>query len=195
MAKARRSRLRVGVDVPWVTSWSCEPVLGVGPCGTVEGRLAIRQAERPGYGRPQYSMNHLRRQRASVAAMLCPMCGEPTRAGERWTQIARPVTAAALRARGPTALPSDVTGERVVIDAGAIAPSHLDCLRRSLAECPHLRADPNVQVLAFPRRWVAWPLLVAASAPTPAPHVLARPPAPASVPVVSFLQLCGIPDA
>ena len=37
--------LKVGIDVPWVTSWSGEPVLGIRPCGSVGGRLAIVQAQ------------------------------------------------------------------------------------------------------------------------------------------------------
>ena len=77
----QESRLKVGVDVPWVTSWSDEESLGVRPCPSIGGRLAICQAERPGVGRPQYSMNHLRRQRETVGRMLCPMCGQPTAAG------------------------------------------------------------------------------------------------------------------
>jgi hypothetical protein len=36
---AGKSRLKVGVDVPWVTSWTDEPILGVAPCATVGGQL------------------------------------------------------------------------------------------------------------------------------------------------------------
>ena len=43
---AGKSRLKVGVDVPWVTSWTDEPILGVAPCPTVGGRLAIGQTQR-----------------------------------------------------------------------------------------------------------------------------------------------------
>ncbi len=60
------SSLKVGVDVPWVTSWTGEPSLGVGPCPSVGGALAILQAERPGQGKPLYSQNHAVRQRLSV---------------------------------------------------------------------------------------------------------------------------------
>jgi hypothetical protein len=48
-----QSRLKVGVDVRWVTSWSEEEILGRRPRLTVNGRLAIYQAEHPRFGRPQ----------------------------------------------------------------------------------------------------------------------------------------------
>ena len=191
-----QSRLKVGIDVPWVTSWSEEEILGVRPCPTVNGRLAICQAERAGFGKPQYSKNHLRRQRASVLQMLCPMCGSPTSDDDRWTQIARPVTAGAIRARGlGAALPKELPDDRIVIDAGAISPSHLACVERSLQHCPHLKADPNVRVLRFPKLWTTLPLEVRAT-PQVAIHVLAAPNrAPAAISVVSFIQLCGITDS
>jgi len=190
-----QSRLKVGIDVPWVTSWSEEEILGVRPCPTVNGRLAICQAEHAGYGKPQYSKNHLRRQRASVLQMLCPMCGLATAEDDRWTQIARPVAAGVLRARGlSAALPKDLADERIVIDAGAISPSHLACVERSLQHCPHLKADPNVQVLRFPERWTTLTLEVRATAQAPT-HVLAMPQrAPAVISVASFIQLCGITE-
>jgi hypothetical protein len=97
------SSLKVGADVPWVTSWTGEPSLGAGPCPSVGRALAIRQVENPGMGRPLYSQNHAVRQRLSVRDMRCPMCGQPTPATDRWTQVAHPVTAGRLRAdaRGP----------------------------------------------------------------------------------------------
>ena len=76
------STLVVGSDVPWVTSWSGEQIVGAAPCQTVGGRLALMQASDPGSGKPQYSKNHLVRQRLTVVRMLCPMCGEPTAEGD-----------------------------------------------------------------------------------------------------------------
>ena len=189
-----KSRLRVGVDVPWVTSWSSEAIYGVRPCPTVGGRLAICQQEKAGYGRPQYSKNHLRRQRSSVLDMLCPMCGEPTATGDRWTQVARRVPAGVLRARGlGGALPPDVPDAQIIIDVGAIAPLHLACAERSLEHCPHLRAAPNVQLMSFPERWSVFPLAVEVT-PASAPlHVLAKPaPRRASTAAIGFIQLCGL---
>ena len=38
-----------------------------------------------------------------------------------------------------------------LIDAGAIAPLHKACSARSLRYCPHLTADPHIDVRPFPR--------------------------------------------
>jgi hypothetical protein len=191
---ASRSRLKVGLDVPWVTSWSDEALIGVRPCPSASGQLAVCQAERPGFGRPEYSRNHMSRQRWSVGRMLCPMCGEPTRDGDRWSQTARQVSVGALRAKGLGGLaPADLPDARLVLDAGAIAPLHLVCAQRSMLHCPHLQMHAAPEPIAFPKRWVVLPLMVEAK-PQPA-HVLLAAPAPArSIPVVGFLQLCGLLD-
>jgi hypothetical protein len=192
----KRSRLKVGVDVPWVTSWSEEPLTGVRPCATVGGRLAIGQMEKPGFGRPLYSRNHMRRQRESVLRMLCPMCGEPTADGDRWTQTGKLVAAGVLRAKGlGIAVPADLPDARLVLDAGAIAPLHRSCAERSREECPHLQAHATPELLPFPATWCVAPLMVEAYR-QDQPHFLnpARRPQ-GSVAVVSFLQLCGVtPD-
>ncbi|MDB5447250.1 MAG: hypothetical protein JWQ97_2567 [Phenylobacterium sp.] len=185
------SRLMVGVDVPWVTSWSDEPLLGVRPCSSIAGGLAVCQAERAGHGRPQYSRNHLVRQRRSVAQMLCPMCGEPTPQEDRWSQTARRTSAGALRARGLGALiPPELKDAAVMIDAGAISPLHRACAERSLAQCPHLSAMPEAEIRPFPKAWLVAPLMVEArpegAAPLPGVGL------PAALPVVSFLQLFGV---
>lgn len=187
------SSLKVGVDVPWVTSWTGEPGLGIGPCPSVGGAIAILQADNPGRGKPLYSRNHAVRQRLSVRDMLCPMCGQPTTAGDRWTQVAHPVTAGRLRATGRgDGLPGDLGNDRVLIDAGAIAPLHRVCVDRSLRYCPHLKADPHIDVRRFPGRWIVLPLMARAAA--PARLFLARPGPPRTVPVIGFLQLCGLTD-
>lgn len=186
---SKRSRLKVGVDVPWVTSWSEEAMLGVGPCPTLDGGLAIGQAEKPGFGRPLYSRNHLRRQRDSVRRMLCPMCGRPTAEGDRWTQTGKLVAAGALRAKGLGAtVPADLPDDRLVLDAGAIAPCHRACAERARDHCPHLQAHASPELLAFPATWFVAPLMVAAY---PQAHFL-NPARQRAVPVVSFLQLCGV---
>lgn len=185
------SSLKVGIDVPWVTSWTGEPSLGVGPCPSVGGALAILQADRPGQGKPLYSQNHAVRQRLSVRDMRCPMCGEPTPADDRWTQVAHPVAAGRLRATGRgDRLPADLADDRILIDAGAIAPLHKACVERSLRYCPHLKADPDVDVRRFPDRWVVLPLTTRAEA---APQLFLARPAPAqTATVIGFLQLCGL---
>lgn len=187
----QKSRLAVGVDVPWVTSWSGEPVIGVRPCPTVGGRLALVQGAAAGYGRPRYSQNHLVRQRQTVLGMLCPMCGRPTAADDRWTQVARRTPAGLLRRAGKAAgLPRDIEDRRVLLDAGSIAPLHKACVERSLRHCPHLKADPNVNVMPFPARWTILPLLIEA-----APMVETGAVAGAAVLVITFLQLVGITDS
>ena len=183
------SRLQVGVDVPWVTSWSEEPVGLVGPCPSVDSVMAVGQASRPGQGKPLYSRNHLFRQRRSVREMLCPMCGQPTQAGDRWSQTGRWTTAGALRERGfAQALPAALEDARPLLDAGAIAPLHLACAERALLHCPHLKGLEDRTLKAFPAAWIVVPLTVEARPPTgPAG---ARP-----IAAVSFLQLLGVADA
>ena len=171
------SKLVVGVDVPWVTSWTGEEITSAAPCRTVGGRLALMQASAPGAGKPQYSKNHLVRQRLTVARMLCPMCGEPTQEGDRWTQIAARRCAGQLRARGGQ-VRADIADDRVMIDAGSIAPLHRRCVDRSMKYCPHLRASDDVMVMRFPRAWIVLPLLIKAET---GPGV-----------AVAFLQLCGV---
>lgn len=180
-----KSALAVGVDVPWVTSWTAEEVVGVRPCATVDGRLALGQSQHAGYGKPQYSKNHLVRQRLSVRRMLCPMCGQPTDPDDRWTQVAKRRTAGALRQSGSgDGLPVDVADNRVLLDAGSITPLHRRCVDRSLAHCPHLKHEAEVKVIRFPRRWLVMPLMIAATDDDGR-----------TTPVVSFLQICGVTDA
>ena len=179
------SRLKVGVDVPWVTSWSQEIQGGVGPCPTVDGQPAALQAWKPGVGKPLYSRNHLRRQRDSVRAMLCPMCGEKTQAGDRWSQTGHFVAAGGLRARGfGQALPADLDDDRVLLDAGAIAPLHMACALASLQRCPHLGGLPDHELKAFPPTWIVAPLYVQAK----------RIVSGQAVAAVSFLQLLGVTE-
>ena len=182
MPEVTASRLLVGRDVPWVTSWSQEPQGGVGPCPTVDGQVAALQAWKPGVGRPLYSKNHLRRQRDSVRALLCPMCGEATAQGDRWSQTGRFVAAGALRARGfARALPADLADDQVLLDCGSIAPLHLRCAEASLKRCPHLGAMRDRELKVFPPAWVVVPLYVEAKRPVGAP-----------LSAVSFLQLLGV---
>ena len=187
---ALHPKLKVGVDVPWVTSWSKEPTTGVAPCPSVDGVLAIGQVMRPGEGRPLYSRNHLFRQRKSVREMLCPMCGEPTEAGDRWSQTGRWTTAGALRAKGLSYwVPDRFADDQPLFDAGAIAPLHRACAERALIHCPHLKAMPDRELKAFPGAWLVAALSVEAK-PKPGQSNLPQ----SSVAVVTFLQLIGVPQ-
>ncbi len=183
------SKLKVGVDVPWVSSWSSEKMTAVSRCPSVDGAPAVGQQESPGQGQPLYGRNHLFRQRRSVREMLCPMCGEPTREGDRWSQTARWTTAGAVRAKGLGAwLPAGFADDKALLDVGAIAPLHRACAERSLALCPHLHAMPDQTLTAFPGAWIVIPLTIEAR-PRIASGALPKP-----VAVVSFLQLLGVPD-
>lgn len=181
------SRLKVGVDVPWVTSWSEEAQTGVGRCPSIDGEVAVLQAEKPGAGKPLYSRNHLFRQRRTVRALLCPMCGEPTAEGDRWSQTATRTTAGELRARGfGDWLPADMDDRQPLLNCGAIAPLHRACAEAALARCPHLGGMADRTLKRFPKSWVVIPL-----------YVEAKPPAlrGRGMPAVSFLQLVGVEDA
>jgi len=116
------SSLKVGIDVPWVTSWTAEVMDGVARCESVGGRPAMVQSSHAGYGKPRYSLNHMVRQRLTVARMLCPMCGEPTPVEDRWTLTAKVKAAGCLRTERGLRLPPEVDDDQQVIDAGAIAP-------------------------------------------------------------------------
>ncbi|HEY2750778.1 hypothetical protein [Phenylobacterium sp.] len=184
------SKLTIGLDVPWVASWSTETVTGVGPCPSVDGVLAVGQSEHPGRGEPLYSRNHLFRQRKSVREMRCPMCGEPTRENDRWTQTARWTTAGELRAKGAGPwLPPDMDDDKPLLDAGAVAPMHLTCAERARAECPHLQAMEDHELKAFPGAWIVAALSVEARPGHAVSNVPQRP-----VAAVTFLQLIGVPD-
>jgi hypothetical protein len=87
-------------------------------------------------------------------------------------------------------LPGDIPDDRILIDAGAIAPLHRACVDRSLRYCPHLKADPHIDVRRFPDRWVVLPLMARAAA---VPQLfLARPVPARTAAVIGFLQLCGL---
>lgn len=186
----RASSLRIGVDVPWVTSWSGEAATGVGPCPSVDGVLAVGQAEHPGHGEPLYARNHLFRQRRSVREMLCPMCGKPTPEDDRWSQTARWSRAGEIRAKGLGVwLPAEFPDDRRLLDAGAIAPLHRACAERATRKCPHLKALDRQALIRFPGAWIVVALSVevkARQAPGNAPH--------RSAAAVTFLQLIGVPD-
>ncbi|MDB5462075.1 MAG: hypothetical protein JWP23_464, partial [Phenylobacterium sp.] len=183
-------KLEVGVDVPWVSSWSAEQLTGVAPCPSVDGALAVGQAEHPGEGEPLYARNHLFRQRKSVREMRCPMCGEQTPEGDRWTQTARWTTAGEVRAKGLGVwLPPEFADDRRLLDAGAIAPLHRACAERALALCPHLQGLGDHQLKPFPGAWIVVALTVEAKP----SHALSNVPQRA-VAAVTFLQLIGVPE-
>ncbi|HEY3949533.1 hypothetical protein [Phenylobacterium sp.] len=186
----KTSKLKVGVDVPWVTSWSEEPMTTIGPCPSVDGAIAVNQVENPGKGHPLYSRNHLFRQRKSVREMLCPMCGKPTANGDRWSQTGHWTDAADIRRRNLGVwLPADFKDDRRLFDAGAIAPLHRACAERSRSLCPTLKALPQQDLHAFPDAWLIATINIEAK---PKPGYANLP--QQSVVAITFLQLIGVPD-
>lgn len=186
---AQHPKLKVGVDVPWVTSWSKEPMGAVAPCPSVDGVLAVGQAWAPGEGKPLYSRNHLFRQRKSVREMLCPMCGEPTEAGDRWSQTGRWTTAGTLRAKGLGVwIAAKYPDDQPLFDAGAIAPLHKACAERALLHCPHLKGMADRELKAFPAAWLVAVLSVEAKPKATYGNLPQK-----SVAAVTFLQLIGVP--
>ena len=154
------------------------------PCPSANGMLALQQTENPGQGRPLYSKNHYSRQRRSVREMLCPMCGEPTEAGDRWSQTGRWITARDLRAHGMGAwLPVDMSDDRLLLGLGAVAPLHRACAERSLAHCPHLRGMADKALKPCPSNLIVAPILIPPKMPLREVK-----------PVVSFLWLAGVAD-
>lgn len=177
--------LKIGVDVPWISSWSLEQQTGVSPCPSVDGQLAVGQQSKPGGGEPLHARAHLFRQRKSVREMRCPMCGEQTPDDDRWSQTARPTTARALRAKGlgPT-LPAEMPDDQTLLDCGTIAPMHRACAEAAAGLA--LLADMNQRELRrFPKAWIIVPLWIEARSPKPQAK---------SVAVVSYLQLLGVED-
>ena len=182
--------LKIGVDVPWVVSWSEEPVTTIGPCPSVDGAIAVGQAENPGRGQPQFNRNHLFRQRRTVREMLCPMCGQPTQPGDRVSQTGHWTDAADIRRRTMGVwLPSDFKDDRRLFDAGTIAPMHRACAERARELCPPLKAFPNQDLHAFPGAWLIATINIEAQ---PKPGFSNLPQAP--VVAISFLQIIGVPD-
>ena len=99
----------------------------------------------------------------------------------------------ALR-RAPDLSPT-IEDDRILIDAGLIAPLHRRCSEQASQHCSHLRADLNVVVRPFSTRWTIMPLMIKATLPSPAGHALMRAPnGPATIPVITFLQLCGVAE-
>ena len=190
---AEKSRLAVGIDVPWVTSWSTEKISSIGPCATVGGQMALLQSESAQYGRPVYSRNHFRRQRHSVRQMLCPMCGEPTQSGDRWSQTGKYIAAGLMRARGlRQSIPAEIADKRIVLDGGAIAPGHLACMARSLNLCPHLGALDDKELKPFPDRWQVTPIMLEAVVKPGGDADGGAGSGQQTMLAIGFLQLCGI---
>ena len=109
--------------VPWNASWTSEQAYQIRPCRWVRGRLAMWSPHCPGVGKPVFAKPHMVRQRQSIAAMICTVCGKPTAASDRfWFRL------------GQVQEGWFMTAE---------APVHYACALHSLKVCPHLRGREN----------------------------------------------------
>lgn len=122
----------IGRDVPWNAAWSGEDRFEVRPCRWVDGKPAIWSPHKPGEGHPIFAKPHMVRQRRSVAQMLCTVCGEPTKAGERWWFGL-----------------GKIEGKYFMTTE---APVHLGCARHALKVCPYLRGR-EADLQPFPGGW------------------------------------------
>ena len=71
-------------NVPWNAAWSSEEHFEIRNCRWAQGRLAVWQPNTPDMGAPLFAKPHHVRQRRSIAQMLCTVCGNPTKRGDRW---------------------------------------------------------------------------------------------------------------
>lgn len=125
------------ITAPWNASWSAE--MGgyeVRPCRWAEGRRAIWQAHAPGQGKPVFASPHMVRQRKSIAQMLCTVCGEPTREGERWMFD----------------LGRWTQHGNAMVWLTTEAPVHEACADLAMKVCPHIRAG-GLTPRRFPARY------------------------------------------
>lgn len=125
------------VSAPWNASWTGESHYEVRPYRWAGGAPAIWQRHAPGEGRPIFAAPHMVRQRQSVAAFICTVCGERTPESDRY--------GFGLGGR---------MGEYFVTTE---APVHHACAQCALTVCSHLRAKA-LQPTRFP---IGWKILAA----------------------------------
>jgi hypothetical protein len=110
---------------PWNAEWSGEHRFEIRNCRYAGGRPALWQPHAPGMGKPLFATPHAVRQRRAIADMLCTVCGEPSRPGQRYTFDHGQI----IEAEGRTWY------------ATTEAPVHLPCADRAMRVCPRLRED------------------------------------------------------
>lgn len=117
-----------GTPVPYTVAWSGEEPCFVGICPHV-GRQALRQAARPGEGKPSFGKPHYDRQREAIAVGLCDLCRRP------------------LKTRTKVSLSHARWRSNAFVDAGGtgilqVEPLlHRECAAICMRFCPALRRD------------------------------------------------------
>lgn len=91
--------------------------------------MALWQPHLPGMGKPRFAKPHSVRQRQAMARLLCDLCGEPTKPGDR-------VSLSQERAVRVTQAGFDKMAATVVEPL-----MHHRCAARSAGLCPNLRAQ------------------------------------------------------
>ena len=127
----------VGETVPWSVAWSGEVEFQLRPDADFPGHIELVQAERPGVGRPLFAANHVSRNRRGLIQHLCHVCGERTKAWDRWLfplQTGGFVTLADGRQRY----------------GGNVPPVHQACAERAARLCPHL-SRAYAEPVRFPK--------------------------------------------
>ena len=118
--------------IPWNASWTGEDRYEVRPCRWAGGRLAIWSPHKPGEGNPIFAKPHFVRQRKSIVAGICTVCGEETHINDRWW----------------FGLGHQVPDEGIAWSTTE-APVHHACAEVAMKVCPHIRRL-GVQPEPFP---------------------------------------------
>lgn len=114
-----------GVPVPYAASWSAEESFFLGVCPH-SARLALRQIERRGEGKPVFGKPHSDRQREVIALDLCDLCARPLKGRTKVSlSHARPV----------------VHGAEGLAVLQVEPMLHKECAAISMKHCPSLRRD------------------------------------------------------
>lgn len=115
---------RIGIDVPWIASWSDELLQeDVRPCPHAGGDLAMWLPDLPGSGKPLFKVLHPVRHRAAIAELRCMVCGETTPSSDRWLI--------------PFGFWCTINGMSMF---AVEPPMHGNCLDHALEHCPDLRS-------------------------------------------------------
>lgn len=126
----RRNLLAIA---PWLVAWSAEAEGACRPCPHAAGRLATWAVSAAGDGKPMFKSLHPVRLRQAIAERLCGVCGQATSDSDRW-----------MLNRGDWM--RTPAGElRFVLRDFLL---HAACSDYAHANCPWLRADPQVRVRA-----------------------------------------------
>jgi hypothetical protein len=123
-----------GVPVPYTVSWTAEDAPGMhylGRCPYAK-RIAIRQHEERGRGKPRFGAPHMDRQREVITLDLCDLCARPLK----------------LRTKVSLSQARPALHGAAVWDILQVEPLlHKECAAESMKHCPSLRRQIREGVL------------------------------------------------